>query len=220
MRRQDSRRAAKPPSAGSAFGRWLPFSPVLLLAFVLAVTASLTASPRTVLQFHCILRQAFQQAVKWQLLARNPADAIEPPRADKPQQQALCPDRSMHLLEAAAGTSLHLSMLVAATTGMRRGEICALKWEDVTLRADTDPPTGVVRVRRPLEVTKEGLRFKQPKTAKGRRSLTLPALAVEALDRHREEQAQQRALLGSAWKEHGLIVSEPDSSPRNPDLPS
>ena len=175
-------------------------------------------SPTTVLQFHRILREALQQAVKWQLLARNPADMVDPPRAAKPEQRALCPEGTRRLFEEVRNSTLYLPVILAAATGMRRGEICGLRWEDLVLRPAACPPSGTLHVRRSLEVTKAGLVFKPPKTAKGRRSIALPALAVETLLSHRERQAELRELLGPAWKDYGLVVAEADGSPRNPDL--
>jgi integrase len=73
---------------------------------------------------------------------------------------------------------------------MRRGEILGLRWQDVDLDAST------LRVRTSLEETKQGLRLKSPKTKAGRRSITLPAVTVEALRDHRREQSELRLALG------------------------
>ena len=168
-------------------------------------------SPTTVLQYHRILRKALQQGVKWQLLGRNVADAAEPPRAARPEMEALTLEQTVQLLEAAAGTQYHLPILLAATTGLRRGELLALKWEDIDLH------TGLVRVRRSLEVTREGITFKPPKTASSKRSVTLPSVAIEAVKRHKAKQAQERLLLGAAYENHGMIMARPDGTVMNPD---
>jgi integrase len=134
---------------------------------------------QTVLHFHRVLRKALQQAVKWQLLARNPTEAVEPPRPQRKEMQVVDEAGTARLLQAVEGARLHMPVLLAVMTGMRRGEILALRWQD------TDLEKGQVAVRRSLEQTRDGLRFKQPKTGKGMRSVALPGIAVQALRRHK-----------------------------------
>lgn len=76
-------------------------------------------SAQTVLHHHRILREALQQAVKWQLLARNPADAVEPPRPKRREMRALDEHQTARLLDAARGHRLYIPILLAVTTGMR-----------------------------------------------------------------------------------------------------
>lgn len=87
---------------------------------------------------------------------------------------------------------------------MRRGEVLALRWVDVDLSAAS------LSVRQPLEQTRQGLHFKQPKTQKGRRKVALPQITVEALKRHKAQQAQEKLLLGPAYKDNGLVCARPD----------
>jgi integrase len=89
-----------------------------------------------------------------------------------------------------AGTRLYASVTVAATTGLRRGELLALRWSDVDLDAAT------IMVRRALEETKDGLNFKSPKTKKAQRMLDLLPFTVEVLRSHRVEQAKARLAAG------------------------
>ncbi len=167
-------------------------------------------SAQTVLHHHRVLREALRQAVKWQLLARNPADAVEPPRPRRHETRTLDEEATARLLEAVKGGRLYLPVLLAATTGMRRGEILALRWQDVDLRA------GTLAVRQSMEQTREGCRFKQPKTQKSRRVIALPPLAVEGLRRHKAEQAKQKLLLGPGYQDNGLVCAQPDGQPWSP----
>src|SRR5262249_1889634 len=107
-------------------------------------------SAQTVLHLHRILHRALEQAVKWQLLARNPCDAVEPPRPERKEMKVLDATLTLRLLDAARGGRLHMPILLAVTTGMRRGEVLALRWEDVDLQA------GTLSVRQSLEQTDEG----------------------------------------------------------------
>ena len=167
-------------------------------------------SAQTVLHHHRVLREALHQALRWQLLARNPADAVEPPHPQRREMHAFDQAEVAGLLEAARGTRLGLPVLLAVTTGLRRGELLGLRWQDVDLDASK------LAVRQSLEQTKAGLGFKQPKTQKGRRVVTLPPIAVEALRRHKAEQAKERLLLGPGYQDHGLVLARADGRPLDP----
>lgn len=168
-------------------------------------------SPKTVLHFHRTLHAALQLAVKWQLLGRNPSDSVQPPRPEDPELRVLSTGETVRLLEAARGTATHLPLLLALATGLRRGELVALKWEDLNLEA------GTLQVRRSLEATKGRIAFKPPKTQKSRRQVTLPAFAVEALIGHRGRQAEHRLRTGPAYQDQGLIFANDLGGPIHPD---
>jgi len=167
-------------------------------------------SAQTVLHHHRVLREALRHAVKWQLLARNPADAVEPPRAQPREIPALDEQEVAALLAAAEGTRLATPVLLAVATGLRRGELLGVRWQDVDLNR------GTLAVRQSLEQTKNGLSFKEPKTRRGRRVVTLPPVAAEALRRHKTEQAKARLLLGPAYQDHGLVFRRANGRPIDP----
>lgn len=167
-------------------------------------------SAQTVLHHHRVLREALQRAVRLNLLASNPADRVQPPRASRQEMHALDEVGTARLLAAADGTDLYAPVALAVTTGLRRGELLALRWADLDLDART------LTVCRSLEQTKDGLRFKEPKTAKSRRAVALPLLAVEALKAHRKEQAELRLAFGAAYKDQDLVFSMPEGGPWRP----
>jgi integrase len=169
---------------------------------------SLSAS--SVLHHHRVLREALQWGVKLQLLARNPADAVEPPRPERKEMRALDADDTRKLLEAVSGSRLYTPILLAVTTGMRRGEILALRWADVDLVAAT------ATVCQSLQQVRGELTLKQPKTARSRRVVSLPALAVDALIRHKARQAETRLLLGPDYRNLDLVNANPDGTPMSP----
>ncbi len=168
-------------------------------------------SAQTVLHHHRVLHVALAQAVRWQLLSRNPADAVQPPRAAKTEMRALTEDETAKLLRAAAWSTLYMPILVSVTTGLRRGELLGLRWVDATL------DHGELAVRRSLQQTRDGLTYKEPKTACARRTVTLPPLTVEALRQHKVSQTEQRLRLGPIFEDNDLVFPRPDGRPWSPD---
>jgi len=169
-------------------------------------------SPASIAYQHNILSAAMKQAVRWQLMPRNLAEAVGPPREKHEEMTALTEAETARLLEAAEGTRLYTPMLLAVFTGLRRGELLALRWSDVDLEASR------LAVRQSLEQTKAaGLRLKEPKSSASRRVVALPSIAVEALVRHRGEQAQEKLLLGPGYTDRGLVFAQPDGEFVKPD---
>jgi integrase len=100
---------------------------------------------------------------------------------------------------------------IAAATGMRRGEILALRWGDIAEDLST------AHVSASLQATRDGLVFERPKTARSRRAVALPAFLQPFLERQRQAQTLQQERLGSGWQGIDLVVSREDGSPVNPD---
>jgi integrase len=156
-----------------------------------------------------VLREALQQAVGWQLLARNPADAVKPPKVERKQMSVLDAQATAELIEAARPYSMFMPILLAVTTGMRRGEIAALRWKSVDLDA------GQLSVVVSIEQTKAGCREKETKSGRGR-AIVLPAMLIEELRRHRLEQAQHLLSIGVRLTQDHHVVMQPDGMARTP----
>ena len=168
-------------------------------------------SARTVLHYHRILFQSLKQAVRWRLLSNNPADAVEPPVPEQKEMTALDEDQTVTLIEKVKDHAFYIPVLLAVTTGMRRGEVLGLRWCDVDLDRAT------LSVTQTLEKTRDGgLRFKQPKTKKSRRTITLPSMTVDALRKHRANQAELYLGIGVGWNEQGLVCTKLAGEPINP----
>jgi integrase len=173
-------------------------------------------SARTVNHVHRLLRNALGRAMQWGLIAVNPTAAAEPPRVLSGEMEILRQDQITALLQALQNRNdrfLFTLGTVALGTGLRRGELLALRWADVDLEA------GKLQVERTLEVTKAaGLRFKAPKTRHGRRTVSLPSSVVAELRIHWKAQQEQRLALGLGRAAlEDLVFAAWDGGPRQPD---
>jgi integrase len=169
-------------------------------------------SPRTRRHIHRILKSALARAVEQQALARNPADAFKK-RLPKIERQEICTlstEQSARLLKAVSHSRVYWPVLLALSTGMRRGEIFALRWKNVDL------DNGILRVMESLEQTKAGIRFKAPKTDRTR-AITIPAFAVVELRRLKLEQAEELLRLGIRQSGDTLVCGREDGEPKQPD---
>ena len=167
-------------------------------------------SPQTVLHIHRVLRAALTQAVRRQLLARNPVDAVEPPRVAPKEMKTLDESATVWLFTAAEGTRFYLPIVLESTLGIRWGEIFGLKWADLHLGA------AMATICRSLQQTRAGLKEKMPKNGKGR-PVSLPQLTVDVLRGHRKAQDELKALLGKDYRDHDLVCPLPDGRPWPPD---
>jgi integrase len=165
----------------------------------------------TVLNLHLVLTQALSQAVRWQLLTVNPAAGAQPPRPRRAPRLVVDPDLVERLLAVTAGTVYELPCALALATGMRRGEILALRWTDLSGNYTQ------VQVVRTLQPTQQGLVFEEPKTARSRRTVLLPGFVRPYLQRHRDRQRQRRDEHANGWQEQNLVIDRGDGRPLNPD---
>jgi len=167
-------------------------------------------SPQTVKHCHRLLKQALAQAVKWQIISRNPADAIEPPRVTRQAQVVLDAGQTVTLIEALRDTQFHIPALIAVTTGLRRGEVLALRWKHL------DVDSGMLTVMESLEQTKMGLRFKEPKSSK-LRQVAMPVFLADVIRTHRIEQAEALLKLGIRQTGETLVCCRYDGEPMSPE---
>jgi integrase len=147
--------------------------------------------------------------VRWQLLARNPADAVKPPKVERKQMNVLDVDGATALLKAAGGTPLFTPILLGVRCGLRRGEVVALRWRNVDLER------GQISVVASAEQTDRGVREKEPKNGKGR-TIVLSATEIEELRTHRARQAEGLLALGVRLTDDHYVVTRADGQPLQP----
>jgi integrase len=165
-------------------------------------------SPRTVHHMHMVLRQALRQAVRWNMLARNPCDLLD--RKDRPKIErkpvaVLDAEATMRMLEAARGSRWFVPMALGSMCGLRCGEIAALKWDDVRL------DQGQIAIKHSAEETRAGVRLKETKGSKCR-TVAMPGLLVEELKAWRVRQAQELLRLGIRPDSNTRVVTKADGN--------
>jgi integrase len=166
-------------------------------------------APRTVQYIHATLHKALDQAVRWRLIPYNVSDAVTKPRQKRSERDALTLRQILDFFEAAKGDRFEALYVVAVFTGMRPGEMLALRWSDLVL----DGSEPVARVRRSLSKDDNGrLVVKSTKTETGRAIALLPQV-VETLRDHRKRQAEQRLRYSGLWRDEDLVFSSKTGSP-------
>jgi len=168
-------------------------------------------SAASVRRIHATLHRALRDAVRWQLIVRNPAGAADPPRARRPEMKVWTPTQLHVFLSEAAGDRHYTLWLFYILTGVRRGEALALRWSDIDLRA------GTAAIRRSLVPVDHSLVFGEPKTERGRRLIGLDSDLVSALGKHWRNQAKERLRLGSAYEDQDLVFAHQDGKPLHPE---
>jgi integrase len=178
-------------------------------------------STKSVRHAWTVLAVALNRAKKQQIISFNPCEYVDAPRVERREMQALSAEAAGAYIRAfSSDPEMGAAIVLALGSGLRRGELLALRWADVDLE------TSTLRVNRSLECvatvdpddpknrTPE-LRFKEPKTAGSRRSIPLPRFAVDRLRQHRREQRARFEQLG-LWQANDTLVFDRAGEPWNP----
>lgn len=159
-----------------------------------------------------ILGTALAEAQRQGLVGRNAATLVKKPRHERKEVSALTPVQAGQFLDAITGTRFEALFVLAISTGLRQGEILALRWQDVDL------DSGKLSVRQSVtrqvrdEATDRRFSFHQPKTKGSERRITLPPIAVAALRAHRAKQAEER-LRATEWEDLDLVFPNSKGRP-------
>jgi integrase len=167
-------------------------------------------SPHTVLHIHRVLKQALSQAVQWDMIAKNPAGSVKPPKVPAKQMATYDFAQTAELLEKMRGTRLFIPVVLAVLCGLRRGEIAALRWKNVDLSA------GQIAIVQSAEQTRTVVRYKEPKSGRSR-TVALPATVLEELRAHRLRQAEELLRLGTRLSDEAFVCAREDGLPLQPD---
>jgi integrase len=166
-------------------------------------------SPRTVLHMHRVLKQALKQGVRWELLHRNPADAVQPPKVEKHRMATYDMAQTAALLEALKDERIYIPVLLAVLCGLRRGEIAALRWRNVDLEKSS------LAVVESVEQMNGSIRIKETKSGRVR-TVALPLTVRDELKAHRLTQAQRMLKLGVRLGDDSFVCALEDGSLMQP----
>lgn len=157
-------------------------------------------SAKSVNNIHGMLHKALDHAVRWGLAPRNVCDAVSLPKQSRHETQPLTEKQARQLLVSAQGHKLEGLLTLAITSGMREGELLALKWQDINFDARS------LHIRHSMGyIPGQGYLEFEPKTSKGRRKIVLPPFVCEALKQHRTRQLEARLKVGTRWQDHDLV---------------
>lgn len=150
-------------------------------------------SPSTVHHIHGAFHRALKDALLMGIVQRNVTEMVRAPRRSSREMMALTEEQSHQLLDVVKGDRFEVLYLLAVTTGMRQGELLALRWQDVDLER------SALQVCVNVQEANGRFTIAEVKTAYSRRSVRLTRIAVEALRAHRARQNEERLALGSEW---------------------
>lgn len=168
-------------------------------------------SPKTLRNYHMALHKCLQQAMKERLLIYNPCDAVTLPGGEKPEISVFTNDQQRALVQASYRHRYGVFIRLDLCTGLRMGELLALKWEDI------DFSTAQLHVRRTINrlakyeahdgENKTEIVFGTPKTKNSRRTIPLTRTMADELTRWKQQQAQDKILAGDKYTDDGFIVT-------------
>lgn len=165
----------------------------------------------TVHKHHILLHTALKAAFRQGILPENPVDRVEPPRLACPKQFFYTPEQLSVLFTLVEGHQLELVVKLAGYLGLRRSEICGLRWENVDLERH------LIHVRTVRTTAGGSIVLKQPKTTHSIRKLGIAGL--DDLERLLRREAQRQAVCKKAdpdWTDSGYVIVRPDGRPCDP----
>lgn len=168
-------------------------------------------SPRAVHYIHSIINAALKQAIKERLINFNVAEVVELPKMKKHEMRPLNDEEIDIFLDEASKTRHYTAYMLELGSGLRRGELLGLKWQNVNLEE------GKITVLEQLVRSKEkGLIIKNLKTKSSRRTIPLPSDVAKQLKVYRKQQLKEKMLLGPAYQDNDLVFCNPDGKPYDP----
>ncbi|HTK06309.1 MAG TPA: site-specific integrase [Ktedonobacteraceae bacterium] len=160
----------------------------------------------TITCYHSVLHLALDMAVKWGIIPQNVCDLVSPPRRARFEIQPLTTEQAEKLLIVVRGHKWEALYILALVTGLRRGEILGLKWQDIDFK------TGTLQVRRILSRVPTKMPGRthvyveaEPKTKQSRRSVAIAPFALATLAIHRTKQQEAKIKAGETWQEHDYV---------------
>jgi integrase len=159
---------------------------------------------------HAVLGRALRDAERWGRVPRNVARMADPPALPRSRASAWTAGELRRFLEHVSDDRLAALWRLAATTGMRRGELAGLTWRAL------DMDGARLSVEQQLVPTRGGATFGPPKSARSTRTVALDPQTVDMLRTHRETQLLERDFAGPAYEDRDLVFADPLGGPIHP----
>lgn len=185
-------------------------TPSIIQGFYSYCRNNTTLSNTTILYNHKILNQALKHAVQWQLLARNPCEATQPPRKNKYEAKTLNNEEVKMLLDYCKDSTIYTAILIAVTTGMRQAEIAGLRWEDVDLKKKT------IYIKNTLQRIEGKLKPMPTKTHNSKRTVVMLDLLVDHLKKVRKKQLENKLKTVEDCGSFEYVCSWDNGTPMDP----
>ena len=185
-------------------------------AEIQACLDAMDRAPRTIQHVRALASKIFSDALRLELIPRNPAKPTQAPKAERPDLEVPTTAHVPALVAAAAGSVYEPALWLSLFTGARRGEVLAVSWDRIDLNGRR------IAIDRSLERIDGQFRIKEPKTKRSRRDVAIPPVLVERLRRWKAEQRKRRLAAGPGWAgpdnpERDLVCDDGLGGPLVPD---
>lgn len=171
-------------------------------------------SGQTILHYHRLISVILQTAVEWQYIPANPAERVKPPKAEANEAVYLDDKQAIRLLELLEVQPIYYrtAVTVLLFTGMRRGELMGLVWNDIDFENNT------ITIQRSMQYLPDmGVFTSDTKTKSSRRVIKAPATAMQSLNVYRTWQRKTFLRIGQPWEEDGQVFVTQNGTPMHPD---
>lgn len=181
-------------------------TPMKISSFYNSLTNKLSLT--TISDIHAVLKNALEQAVRWELISKNVAALVDKPKSDKKQIKVWDIDESQKFLKIAKKNNYYIAFLLALITGMRQGEILGLRWKDVDFIEKT---ISIIQT-----LSHDGKSFNnQAKTSTGNRLITIDDSTLAEIKNHRKKMIEEQ-LEAKEYIDNGLVIATSKGTPLSP----
>jgi len=171
-------------------------------------------SDKTISEYHRLISSILTVAVQWQVIISNPCERVKPPRVEHKEAVSLEPEQAAELINCLQTEPIkyRTAVMLLLYTGLRRGELCGLEWDDIDINK------GIVKINKSVLYSSErGVYEDAPKTQNSNRTITIPSDMIKLLKMYKLEQTNQRLMMGDQWQECGKVFTSENGSVINPD---
>ncbi len=168
-------------------------------------------SPKNIRDSYNIVNASMKKAVKLKEVLYNPCDGVELPKQKKYHAKVYDAETIHKILETAKGSDIYLAILILVTVGLRRGELLALRWDNI------DFENQIIKVRENMVRGEKNYILKAPKTEAGIRDIHIGKDLVEILKNARIQYYSDKLKFGPGFQDLGFVIRQKDGSPLLPD---